>query len=282
MRMSDATPRHAVIGNPVAHSLSPQIHAAFARQTGMAIDYRRVLAPLDGFVGTVERFIADGGRGFNVTVPFKREVFALCGPRVSERAMQAGAVNCVTVVDSVLAGDNTDGIGLVRHLSRCLDTLRDRRLLLIGAGGAARGVVGPLLDAGLRELVLVARDPVKGAALVADLARASACSFQTIGDAPFDVIVNATSASLAGEVPPLPTAVLASAGLVYDMMYGREPTTFMVAARAAGAASTSDGLGMLVEQAAESYRLWRGVQPDTAPVEAEMRALLDATSMHAR
>lgn len=275
MRMSDA-PRYAVIGNPVAHSLSPQIHAAFARQTGMAIDYRRVLAPLDGFADAVQRFVAGEGRGFNVTVPFKQEAFVLCGTRVGERARRAGAVNCVTVVGSELAGDNTDGIGLVRDLTRLLDTLRGRRLLLVGAGGAARGVVGPLLDAGLRELVLVARDPGKGAALVADLARATACSFETIGDAPFDVIVNATSASLAGEVPPLPTTVLASAGLAYDMMYGAAPTTFMVGARAAGAASIEDGLGMLVEQAAESYRLWRGVQPDTAPVLVELRARVEA------
>ncbi len=276
--MEDPVARYAVIGNPVAHSRSPEIHAAFARQTGAAIDYRRVLAPLDGFSETVRRFVAEGGRGFNVTVPFKREAFIACGTRLSERASRAGAVNCVTVVDSALAGDNTDGIGLVRDLARLLgddDALRDRRVLLIGAGGAARGVVEPLLDSGLRELVVVARDVAKAGWLVADLARMPACSLATVGEAPFDVIVNATSASLAGEVPALPTPLYASAGLVYDMMYGAGPTAFMVAARAAGSDAVADGLGMLVEQAAASYALWRGVLPETAPVLAHMRALLE-------
>ena len=279
MAVDPGAPRYAVVGNPVAHSLSPQIHAAFARQTGAEIDYRRVLAPLDGFDEAVRRFVAEGGRGFNVTVPFKREAFVACGTRLSERALRAGAVNCVTVVDAGLAGDNTDGIGLVRDLARLLGgtrSLHDRRVLLIGAGGAARGVVGPLLDTGLRELFVVARDPGKGSALIANVARARACSFDSIGDAPFDVIVNATSASLVGELPPLPTSHLANAGLVYDMMYGPQPTTFMLAARAAGDAVVADGLGMLVEQAAASYDLWRGTRPDTAPVLLHLRALFGA------
>ena len=271
--------RYAVVGHPVAHSRSPEIHAAFARETGIAIDYRRIAAPLDGFRDAVDAFFRDGGRGVNVTVPFKLDAFAACGARISERARRAGAVNFVANGPDGWSGDNTDGDGLVRDLERLSATtgrrLHGARVLLVGAGGAARGVLGPLLDAGPDLLVVVNRDVAKASALVEAQARAGraleARSFGSLTDVPFDLIVNATSASLAGAPLPLHASTLASAALAYDMMYGTEPTAFMNAARDAGVGVVSDGLGMLVEQAAESFFLWRGVRPETAPVLAMLR-----------
>lgn len=276
--MSEPVPRYGVVGNPVAHSLSPRIHAAFARETGLAVDYRLLPAPLDGFVAVVDRFFADGGRGVNVTVPFKLEAYAACGGRSSTRARRAGAVNFVACDDGAWSGDNTDGDGLVVDLVRLRGDLADARLLLVGAGGAARGVIGPLLEARPRELVVVNRDRARADAVVAtwaaDGAPVSAVSFDGLAGASFDVIVNATSASLAGAALPLPPSVFAEAGLAYDMMYGPAPTAFMVAAGTGGARVVADGLGMLVEQAAESFYLWRGVRPATAPVLALLRESL--------
>ena len=272
--------RYGVIGHPVAHSLSPAIHAAFARQVGIAIDYRRILAPLDGFAVTVERFFADGGRGLNVTLPFKLDACALCGPRLGARARQAGAVNWLACGDGGPIGDNTDGIGLVRDLARLLDdaggptaALVDARVLLIGAGGAARGVVGPLLDRRPRSLTVVNRDVDKAERMVARFERPDVLrctTFEALADVshgtPFDVVVNATSASIAGQPLPLPAALFDGVALAYDMMYAAEPSRFLVDARRSGARRTADGLGMLVEQAAESFRLWHGALPETATV----------------
>ena len=263
------TDRYAVFGHPIAHSKSPQIHAAFARQTGQDMTYEAILAPLDGFADSVAQFIAAGGRGANVTVPFKEEAFKLAG-QLSPRAKRAGAVNTL-VFDDGIFGDNTDGAGLVADLTRNLHCpLAGKRILLIGAGGAARGVIEPLLDQSPAEFVIANRT-VSRAQELADLFGRGirACGFDA-ADTPFDFVINATAASLAGELPPLSPRVFTADTLAYDMMYGRD-TPFLAFARAQGAA-TADGLGMLVEQAAEAFALWRGVRPDTAPVIASLRA----------
>lgn len=264
------TDRYAVFGHPVAHSKSPLIHAAFARQTGEVLTYEAILAPLDGFAASVADFVAHGGRGANVTVPFKEEAFQLATQK-TPRAALAGAVNTLLFSETGITGDNTDGAGLVADLTRNLGvTLDGACVLLLGAGGAARGVIGPLLEAGVSELV-VANRTVDKAVAVASLFgdRVSGTGFSS-PDRIFDVVVNATSASLAGELPPVSDAVFGSQTLAYDMMYGRD-TPFLKRARESGAA-IADGLGMLVEQAAEAFFVWRGVRPETAPVIASLRA----------
>jgi len=262
------TDRYAVFGHPIAHSKSPQIHAAFARQTGQDMTYEAILAPLDGFAASVTAFIAAGGRGANVTVPFKEEAFRLAD-RLSPRAERAGAVNTL-IFDGGILGDNTDGAGLAADLTRNLHCpLAGKRILLLGAGGAARGVIGPLLDAKPAALIIANRT-VSRAQELAELfgQDVRACGFDTV-DTPFDLVINATAASLAGELPPLSPRIFTVDTLAYDMMYGRD-TPFLGFARTHGA-TTADGLGMLVEQAAEAFALWRGVRPDTAPVIASLR-----------
>ncbi len=263
------TDRYAVFGHPIAHSKSPLIHAAFARQTGQDMTYEAILAPKDGFATSVAAFVAAGGRGANVTVPFKEEAFRLA-TRLAPRAERAGAVNTL-VFDGGILGDNTDGAGLVADLTRNLNcSLAGRRVLLLGAGGAARGVVEPLLDQQPAALVIANRT-VSRAHELADLfgRGVTASGFDETGG-PFDVVINATAASLAGELPPLSPAIFTTDTLAYDMMYGRD-TPFLAFARGHGAA-TADGLGMLVEQAAEAFYVWRGVRPDTAAVIASLRA----------
>ena len=252
--MSD---RYAIVGNPVAHSKSPWIHAQFARATSQDIDYGRLEAPLDGFAATVERFRAAGGKGLNVTLPFKQEAFALCST-VSERARVARAVN--TLLLETGFGDNTDGVGLARDLAQNLK-VEFRTVLLLGAGGAAQGVVGALLDAGAERIVIANRTVSRAKALAERFPRASGCAYDAVRGERFDLIINATSAGLSDEAPPLPPGLLGRGVLAYDMVYGRE-TPFLAAARRAGA-RTCDGLGMLVEQAAESFFIWRGVRPQT-------------------
>ena len=264
------TDRYAVFGHPIAHSKSPQIHAAFARQTGQDMTYDAILAPLDGFAESVAQFIASGGRGANVTVPFKEAAFKLAR-RLSPRARRAGAVNTLSFDADGILGDNTDGAGLVADLTRNLHcALAGKRILLLGAGGAARGVIEPLLEQQPAEFV-VANRTVSRAQELAELFDHGirAAGFDAT-DAPFDLVINATAASLAGELPPLSPRVFTADTLAYDMMYGRD-TPFLDFARTHGAA-TADGLGMLVEQAAEAFWLWRGVRPDTAPVIAALRA----------
>jgi len=264
------TDRYAVFGHPIAHSKSPLIHAAFARQTGQDMTYEAILAPLDGFAESVTAFVAAGGRGANVTVPFKEEAFRLAG-RLTPRARRAGAVNTLALDADGILGDNTDGAGLVTDLTRNLHrTLTGRRILLLGAGGAARGVIEPLLDQQPAALVIANRTVGRAQELAELFDRGiRACGFDGV-DTPFDVVINATAASLAGELPPLSPQIFTPDTLAYDMMYGRD-TPFLAFARAQGAA-TADGLGMLVEQAAEAFHLWRGVRPDTAPVIASLRA----------
>jgi shikimate dehydrogenase len=271
------TDKYAVIGNPISHSKSPEIHARFAEQTGQDISYERLLAPLDGFAQTVYDFMDAGGRGANVTVPFKLEAHALA-TELSVRAQAAGAVNTLRFDGDIIYGDNTDGIGLVTDILHHVGiALHGRRLLLLGAGGAARGVLLPLLEQQPAELVIANRTLDKAALLVQEFSAPHgvlrASSYDALAGG-FDVIINATSASLADDaLPPLDGALFSPATLAYDMMYGREATPFMRLAASHGA-MTRDGLGMLVEQAAESFFVWRGVRPDTRPVHAALRALL--------
>lgn len=266
--------RYAVIGNPIAHSKSPDIHARFAAQTGQDLVYERLLAPLDGFTQTVRDLMRQGGKGANVTVPFKLDAYALASSR-TERAQAAGAVNTLKFEGEKIIGDNTDGIGLVADIVHNAGiAMRGKRVLLLGAGGAARGVILPILNQQPAELAIANRTVAKAKELAWRFAQqgpVSACAFDAL-QAPFDIVINATSASLTEDVPPVAPAVFDRA-FAYDMMYGKGPTVFMRAAARYGAA-VRDGLGMLVEQAAESFFVWRGVRPDTAPVFAELRAKL--------
>ena len=267
--------RYAVMGNPVAHSQSPYIHAAFARQCGHKISYDAIQVDVGGLAQALGNFQAAGGQGVNITVPFKQEAFALCN-EVSARAQQARAVNSLTFrADGTRYGDNTDGVGLVRDIVHNHGgVIAQRRVLLLGAGGAARGVVGPLLAARPAQLVIVNRTPDKALELAAEFSGASVvagCGYPALEGKSFDLIINATAASLNKELPPLPADVVAPGGWCYDMMYSAQPTIFMRWANEHGADKALDGLGMLVEQAAEAFYLWRGVRPQTAPVIAALR-----------
>ncbi|MGN6649151.1 shikimate dehydrogenase [Trinickia sp.] len=273
------------MGNPIAHSKSPVIHSRFALQTGERVEYRRVLAPIDGFEAAVRAFIAAGGRGLNVTVPFKLEAYALAD-RLSPRAAAAGAVNTLRFDADGIYGDNTDGVGLVRDIETNLKVeLSGASVLLLGAGGAARGAILPMLERGPRSLTIVNRTAEKAQALAqqfAQAAREAGCVLSgggpdAVTPAPYDVIVNATAGSLAAAVPECDDGAFGTGTLAYDMMYGAQPTVFMRHAQALGA-RISDGLGMLVEQAAESFWVWRGVRPASGPVLAELRALLAASA----
>jgi shikimate dehydrogenase len=262
--MSD---RYALIGHPVAHSKSPAIHAEFARATAQELEYGLIEAPLDGFAEAVTRFRDAGGKGLNVTLPFKEQAFRLFR-NTSERARAAQAVNTLRFDDEF--GDNTDGIGLIRDLREHLGvSLAGKALLVLGAGGAAQGVVGALLEAGAARIAIANRTPARAEVLAARFPPVRACGYEALGAERFDIVVNATSAGLTDEAPPLPAGLLNRETLAYDMVYGRD-TPFLRAARAAGA-RTSDGLGMLVEQAAESFFVWRGVRPATRPVLEKLR-----------
>ena len=269
--MSD---RYCVFGNPVGHSKSPAIHAAFARQTAQDVAYEAILAPLGEFSETVQAFIEAGGRGANVTVPFKEEAFLLCTRR-TPRAGLAGAVNTLSFDDKGILGDNTDGAGLLRDITLNLGCpIEGRRLLLLGAGGAARGALGPLLDARPAELAIANRTTARADQLATHfsaLGAVTGCAYPELAGRTFDLIINATSASLGGELPPLPAGIFAPGSLAYDMMYSQHDTPFMSFARQQGAAKVADGLGMLVEQAAEAFFVWRGIRPDGAPVMAQLR-----------
>jgi shikimate dehydrogenase len=263
--------RYAVIGNPVEHSKSPWIHAHFARQTGESIEYGRLLSPLGEFAQTVQAFRAAGGSGANVTLPFKEEAFRLCG-RVTDRARSAEAVNTLSFNGDRIEGENTDGCGLTRDLVNNLGfPIAGRRVLLLGAGGAARGVLLPLMGERPALLVIANRDLEKARLLARRFDGVSASAYQDLAGERFDLVINATSAGLAQAALPLPPRIFAEGSLAYEMVYGRD-TDFMLQACANGAAATADGLGMLVEQAAESFYTWRGVRPETASVLAALRA----------
>lgn len=259
------TDKYAVIGNPIGHSKSPVIHKAFAEQTGEDISYEAILAPLDGFEATVSNLIAKGYKGANVTVPFKFEAYQLCDS-LSERVLSAGfgAVNTLTNVNGKLHGDNTDGIGLRNDIEKNLAfDISKKHILILGAGGAAHGVLNSLL--GASSITIANRTLEKALELVMGIksCEANASTFDSL-ERSYDLIINATSAGLTDTALPIPSCVFAPGCLAYDMMYGRE-TPFMKQAREAGA-QVADGLGMLVEQAAEAFYIWRGARPLTQPV----------------
>jgi shikimate dehydrogenase len=271
------TDKYAVIGNPVAHSKSPLIHAEFARQTGQDISYSMILAPLDGFGETVSKFRDEGGRGMNVTLPFKHEAWNLVD-RHAGYAADANAVNTIEVIDGRMVGHNTDGTGLVRDIKDNLEfQIQDKRVLLMGAGGATYGVMHPLLSERPGTLVVANRTLDKAVSLVAHFRKfwnfapggVSAQSYQQLSGAQFDLVINATSAGLSDAMPYLPDSVFAPGAMAYDMVYGKT-TPFLRFAQEHGA-RVADGTGMLVEQAAESFFIWRGVRPRTAPVIARLR-----------
>ena len=275
----------AVIGHPVAHSRSPIIHQAFAKQFGHEIAYARLHAAPGGFADVLAAFQAAGGHGVNVTLPFKIEAYAICS-EVSNRAKSAAAVNTIAFSKGELIGDNTDGLGLVDDLSGRLGLrLEGLSVLICGAGGATRGVIAPLFEAGCRHIRVVNRDVQKAKQLCIDINNVphhealDACSYsdlQTLKSSQgFDVLINATSAGLAGQRLDVPDVMFAKSRLAYDMVYAAKPTVFMEQAMQAGCADSSDGLGMLVGQAAHAYALWHGVMPQTAPVYKDLRAAID-------
>lgn len=268
--------RYAVIGNPIAHSKSPFIHARFAEQTGEDLQYEAVLAASDGFADTVHMLRDKGFRGLNVTVPFKEQAWHICNES-SSRAQRANAVNTVEVrAEGTFVGHNTDGVGLLRDLqvNNGIE-LADKRILVLGAGGAVRGVLEPLLEASPRQLVIANRTARRARVLADefdDLGDVSAREFAELAGHEFDLVINGTAASLSGEVPPVPHTALAAGACCYDMFYGAEPTAFMKWAKSHKAGLALDGQGMLVEQAAEAFLIWRGVRPDSKPVIAALRA----------
>ena len=278
--------RFAVIGNPVSHSRSPAIHQLFATQTGIALRYERIQAPVDQFEQVMNDFFSQGGCGLNVTVPFKQQAWQLAQANLSPRARQAQAVNTLWMQDGALHGCNTDGVGLVRDLHRLGVTCNAARILVIGAGGAARGALGPLLETGCTELRIVNRTPERAAELATgweDFART--CSVRlSAGGLPqaqstrgWDLVINASASSLGESAPAVPDSLYATGAWAYDMMYGASPTPFIEQARKDGAQYVADGLGMLVAQAAQSFMIWHGVKPDIEPVIRTIRHALNAS-----
>ena len=269
------TDRYCVIGNPIAHSRSPDIHAQYAEQTGQMLAYERCLAPLDGFAATVRDLVEAGVRGANVTVPFKLEAATLADT-LSERARAAGAVNTLVFANGQIHGDNTDGAGLVNDILRnARVTIAGKRILMLGAGGASQGCILPLLGEAPAAIVIANRTRATADALVARFAgqgKVSAAEFAELSG-PFDIVINGTSASLAGAIPPVPAQAFSANTQALDMMYGSQPSPFMDFAAAQGA-TVRDGLGMLVEQAAEAFLIWRGVRPLTVSVLNNLRSTL--------
>lgn len=269
------TDRYALFGNPAKHSKSPQIHGAYARETAQDLIYEAIEAPTDGFAAAVQAFRDGGGRGANVTMPFKLEAFALATDR-SERASRAGAVNALKFEGDRILAENFDGVGLVNDIERNLGfPLVGKRVLLMGAGGAARGALLPILEQRPAKLVLVNRTVAKATALRDEFAQSGnlvAVGYANLGNQAFDIVINATSASMRGELPPVARSAFAPGCLAYDLVYGKGLTPFLALAREAGAGRLADGVGMLVEQAAEAFYWWRGVRPQT-------RTMIDALSV---
>ena len=269
-----APAQFTVIGNPIEHSLSPQIHQLFAMQSGIKLEYSKTLGEAGGFSQAVQHFMASGGKGLNVTVPFKLEAFALCD-ETSERAQLAGATNTLWFANGKIHGDVTDGIGMVHDIQENQQVLlADKRVLVIGAGGAVRGVLQPLLEAAPAELIICNRTRGKAmelAELFATYGPIRELEMKSLADKQFDVVINGTAASLGNAIPAVPSSIFAQGAFVYDMMYARQPTVFMKWALDQGAARAVDGLGMLVEQAAASFLIWHGVEVETAPVIEALR-----------
>jgi shikimate dehydrogenase len=266
----EAPDQYGVAGHPVTHSWSPFIHGMFAKATAQNLVYRLFDIAPDNFRGEALRLFASGVRGLNVTLPHKQAAAELVN-ELTPRAFRAQAVNTIAFFDDTsLLGDNTDGLGLTADLERNLGlTLSDKRVLILGAGGAVRGVLGPLLERDLKELVIANRTPERARKLASefeDIGNIRACGFSEVRGPPYDLIINATSASLQGEMPVMPAGLIGEESVCYDMAYGRGHTPFTLWAKSLHAAHTSKGWGMLVEQAAESFQLWRGIRPDTKPV----------------
>ena len=273
------TDRYLVIGNPVEHSKSPQIHASFAQQCGQDISYERMLVPVGAFSEHVRKFMNEGGRGTNVTVPFKLDAYEFADD-LSERARDARAVNTLSFADGRVHGDNTDGAGLMRDIGTNLGfSLEGKCVLLMGAGGAARGVLLPLLESRPAILVIVNRTVDKAIRLAQTYQNQrqgmhtviSGHSYEDLSGHRFDLVINATSSSLSDDCPPLPSGLFSPDALAYDMMYGKHLTPFLAFAQSENVGQLADGLGMLVEQAAESFLIWRGVRPETQSVIAALR-----------
>lgn len=266
---------YAVMGNPINHSKSPQIHTAFALQTGQKLEYSAIHVDLGGFAQAVSHFQGHGGKGLNVTVPFKLDAWKL-SDSLTERANRAGAVNTLILADDgKIEGDNTDGVGLVNDIIDHLGwSIEQKKVLILGAGGASRGVIGPILEKKPYSLTIANRTAVKGSELAslfldmksAEIHEINGGGYDNLNGKQFDLVINATAASLQGEVPPLPDDIVSPDGCCYDMMYAARPTAFMAWARQHGVNNISDGLGMLVGQAAESFNVWRGVKPEIKPV----------------
>ena len=280
------TDKYAVFGNPIKHSKSPEIHRAFAVQTLQAMEYNRQLVELDDFAKAVDQFFQAGGRGLNITVPFKQDAYSY-GSRITARARRAGAVNTLAMqADGTVLGDTTDGVGLVTDIKDNLGwQIKAKRILILGAGGAVRGVLEPLLAEQPQHIVIANRTVDKALQLskgFAELGYILGCGLDMLAGQEFDLIINGTIASLQGDLPSLPDSLVAQntdlgKTACYDMMYGAEPTVFMSWAHQQGALA-ADGLGMLVEQAAESFALWRGIRPDTRHVIDALRLKLAADS----
>ena len=271
--------KYAVFGNPIAHSKSPDIHRQFAEQTGQDLSYSKQLVADDGFESAADAFFAAGGKGLNITVPFKQDAYAYVA-RTTPRARRAGAVNTLSLeADGTILGDTTDGVGLVSDIINNLGwEVRHKRVLVLGAGGAVRGVLEPLLAQQPQHIVIANRTVDKALQLskgFAEFGYLLGCGFDMLDEQRFDLIINGTSAGLQGDLPPLPDSLIDANGATacYDMLYGAKPTPFMQWAAQRGA-KVSDGLGMLVGQAAESFALWRGIRPETAAVIASLRAQL--------
>lgn len=267
--------RYVVVGNPISHSKSPEIHTLFAQQTQQNMEYQRLLSPLDGFKDMVTLFIATGGKGMNVTVPFKLDAFNIA-TSLTARAKAAGAVNTLKFEKGTILGDNTDGKGLMTDImSNANRSITGARVLLLGAGGAARGVILPLLEQKPERLVIANRSEDKAKELAeffSSTGNIEVSSFSSLKEE-FDIVINATSAGLSGEMPPVPETIFAKSTLAVDMVYGDQLTPFLRFALQKGAV-VRDGFGMLVEQAAESFFVWRGIRPDTAPVFAALSPIV--------
>lgn len=268
------TDRYAVFGNPINHSKSPHIHRHFAEQTGQSMTYTKQLVAEDAFAQSATDFFQQGGKGLNVTVPFKQNAFDLA-QQLTPRAQRAGAVNTLALqADGSILGDNTDGIGMVHDMHNLGWDLHNKRVLILGAGGAVRGILQPLIEQEPQQVVIANRTLAKAQQLATafhDLADINAVAYEDLAGQQFDLIINATSASLNGDLPPLPDDLLAEGACCYDLMYGAEPTVFLNWAQEQGAQHLADGLGMLVGQAAEAFYLWRRIRPEVVPVITAMR-----------
>lgn len=273
------TDNYAVFGNPVEHSKSPAIHTTFAEATGEDICYQKQKVEEGEFSQAADQFFENGGKGLNITVPFKQDAYSYAA-KLTPRARHAGAVNTLSLQgDGTILGDTTDGVGMVRDMTENLGwQIKGKKVLVLGAGGAVRGVLEPLLELLPQHVVIANRTIDKALQLskgFAEMGYLLGCGFDMLSGQQFDLVINGTSASLAGELPPLPDDLLMAGAVCYDMMYGSEPTVFMNWAQHHGASAVADGLGMLVEQAAESFAIWRGIKPETQQVIASLRGLPD-------